>query len=71
MDAIYQRKQSNLFQNVIDFRTNTFAWSSSPNQFDFIGLSFLVKRQEILSVRTRMKLHDSVPNECPVKNLYA
>lgn len=37
-------------QNVIDFKTNTYAWSSSSNQFGFIGLSFLVKRQEMLSV---------------------
>lgn len=49
---------SNLFRNEIDFRTHTFAWGSSSNQFHFIGLSFLVKRQEILSVSTRMKLHD-------------
>lgn len=49
---------SNLFWNEIDFRTHPFAWSSSSNRFGFIGLSFLVKRQEILSVSTRMKLHD-------------
>lgn len=65
MNATYQ---SNLFQNVIDFKTNTFAWSSPSNQFDFIGLSFLVKRQEILSVSTKMKLREYMPNKCPVKN---